>query len=179
MKKSVMALLLFLVMFTSDAMALDWGAGGGGRDPKAVRILAQSAVPVVLTGTAAETTLASYTLKGGTMGNNGAIRVSTAASITNSSNTKTLKVKLSTLASGVSYTTSVAGYEQRYFRNRGAQNSQLTQSSTSMGATGAAVLTGAIDTSTDQLITITGQLANTGETITLEGYTIELLPGIN
>lgn len=179
MRHVLLGLTMFLAMSTS-ANAFQWSSGGGSRDPKAARVLAQTAVAASVTGTAAETVLATYTLKGGVMGPNGVVRVTTLWSTTNSSNNKTIKVKLAGtpfFASAVTTSASVSSINM--IRNRNNQSSQayFTTASTTFAATPSAIVTSAINTTIDQNIEITGQLANTGEAITLEGYTIELLPG--
>lgn len=154
------------------------GTSGGGIGLKSPGVLAQSAVAVPLTGTLAETTLATISVPAGAMGLNGMLRISAICSVTNNANAKTIKfvfggttynqVALPSVGSGQWYTT---------IRNRNSTNSQVSGALPSMGAgtNSSAAFTGAVDTSIAQTLTITGTLANTGDTITLEAYTVELL----
>lgn len=155
----------------------DWG--GTLRMPF---ILAQSAVAVSVTGTLTETTLATITIPGGMMGPNGSLRITPLFTFTNSANTKTPRVKFGTAAPVAFYaaaaTTSVAVQPITNIRNRAAA-SQFGMGAgfpAGIGSTGANPVTSSIDTTIDQTVTITGQLTNTGEIITLEGYTVEVLP---
>lgn len=180
--RAIIFAVLALTVFATQSMAFSWVSDGGAKDTKAARVLAQSAVASAVTGTASETTLATYTLRGGTIGLNGTLRITPLFSFTNSANNKTFKVKLgSTAFSSITLTTFGGSMIPVHIRNRNSHVSQIGFAP--FGQTGYGVissnptLAGTIDTSVDQTITITGQLANTGETITLEGYTIELLPG--
>lgn len=147
------------------------------------RVLAASAVAVSHTGDTTETALASVTLPGGAMGANGILRITSVWSYTNSANSKTARYRLG--GSGVSgatlmnigATTSVGNMTQRVIQNRNAQNSQFTSApaaGASFGVSANAGATAAVDTSSDQLVVISGQLANASETIGLESYLVEI-----
>jgi hypothetical protein len=145
-------------------------------------ILAQSGVPASVTGTTAETVLASITIPGGMIGANGSLRVTAAWSHTNSANTKRPIVKLgSTAFTSVPVTNSTSSQTMTVIRNRGATNSQVSAGSAvfGIGGTSNAAVTSAIDTTVDQVLSIRGQLTigDGSESITLEGYTVEVLPG--
>lgn len=144
-------------------------------------ILTQSAVQASLTGATTETTLATITIPGGMMGPNGSLRISTLWSFTNTANNKTIKIKNGsntflnyTLASGVSSMSALTS-----MRNRGTLNSQVAPSSAQVdyGTMGSNPQTFTIDTTVDQVLTITGQLANATDYCNLEAYTVEVLPG--
>lgn len=146
------------------------------------RVIAASAVAVAHTGDTLETTLATITVPAGAMGPNGALRVTSLWSITSSANTKTLRYRLGGSAMLQSaLTTSSASQQHRLIQNRNAQNAQVAHASSfsnSFGqASGASVTTSAIDTSAPASLTLTGQLANSAETITLESYVVELFHG--
>ncbi len=154
--------------------------------PRAARcepwILAQSGVAVPLTGTTSETTLASIVLPARALGKNGALRIVTLWSMTSSANNKTPRIKLggTTFVAPV-YGTGVTSLQHfAMLRNRGAANSQVAHASTTQNVFGAgagsAVTTGAVDTAADQPLVITGQLALGTETLTLEAFTVEVLP---
>lgn len=145
----------------------------------AVYVLAQRAVASSVTGTLTETTLATITIPANAMGVNGAIRITPLFSYTNSANTKRLRIKFA----GNEYwnlpvTTTASSQSITMIRNRNAANSQVGMAlavNSGLSQATTAVVTSAVDTTTDQPLTITAQLANTGETITLEAYTVEIL----
>ncbi len=140
-------------------------------------ILAASFVGASLTGTLIETTLATITVPGNTMGANGRIEIETIWSFTNSANNKTARVKFGgTTLQNIVLTTNNSMRTSCFIANRNNTASQVAppNSSTGSGATTNAIITAAIDTTSSVSITITGQLANTGETITLEGYIVRL-----
>ena len=66
-------------------------------------------------------------------------------------------------------------------RNRNSASSQVSFGSgyVAYGFNSGTVVTGAENTAVNDNIVVTGTLGNPGETLTLEGYTIELLPGAN
>lgn len=144
-------------------------------------LLAASAVAVPLTGTTNETTLATITVPGGSMGPNGQFEAVLHFTYTNSANNKTLRLKFGGTTFWQVAATTTANY-QVYIRvcNRNSNSSQvhftLTAGTSGLGQSGSAVTTGTIDTSSDQNILITGQLANSGETIQLESYLIKMYP---
>lgn len=140
-------------------------------------VLAQSAVAQSVTGTTTETTLATITVPANAMGANGRIEITTMWSYTNSANNKTLKVKFGgTTLQNITATTTASLQVAMMIANRNAANSQVASpnSSTGSGATTNAVQTAAIDTTAAVTILLTAQLANTGETITLEAYSVKL-----
>jgi hypothetical protein len=145
-------------------------------------VLAASATPQSVTGTISETTLATVAIPAGLMTANGQLRIRTLWSYTNSSNNKILRVRLGgtsgTIFLGPTLTTTAGAQIDTQTRNRNAQNSQVGFNfggSTGLGTTTGTPTTGSVDTSAAQDLIISGVLANTGETITLESYTIELL----
>lgn len=145
-----------------------------------------SAVGFSVTGTTAETALASVTVPANAMGVNGILRVHTTWSYTNSGNNKIVKVRFGGIG-GKSYlnttaTTTATLKHVFQLANRGVANSQVagTYSAATAGIwgpTASALTTSAVDTSGETTVVFTGQLANTGETITLESYLVELLNG--
>lgn len=152
--------------------------------PRAGRLLAASAVAASVTGTATETALATITIPAGAMGLNGAVHIYTVWTITNSANSKTVRVRFGG-AGGTAYaalaaTTSTSISDLRRIRNRNSASSQVgafnAGGSVGLGANGNALTTSAVDTSAAVDIVLSGQLANTGETITLESYEVWLMP---
>lgn len=144
------------------------------------RVIGASAVAVTLTGSTDEAALAAFTLPGGALGPNGALRITTVYSFTNSANSKTMRYRLGGLGGtaimAVSATTTVSNMVQRTIQNRGVQDSQVaapTGNNGSFGNSGNSPGTAALDTAQDQVIALTGQLASSGETITLESWLAE------
>jgi hypothetical protein len=127
------------------------------REKIGVTVLGQGGAPVGVGGTTAETTLATVVLPAGVMGPSGAIRVTNCGTVTNSANSKTIKIKLgSTAFSTIGYTTQATFGYSRTIRNRNADNSQFAYGGSSE-STSVAVITGTIDTTVEQTLTITGQ----------------------
>ena len=147
------------------------------------RVLAQSAVASSITGTLAKTALATVHVPAGAIGPNGRLRVSTQWTTTANTNSKTLTFELGTTAF-LNFTQNGAtsgGYrDQREIANRNSQSSQACwRASQAPFGTGIVSLAagGTIDTSITQDVIFYGTLANTGDTITLESYIVELLYG--
>lgn len=132
-----------------------------------------------VTGTTVETTLRTITLPGGLIGA-GAIRLHTAWSATNNANAKTCRVKLGATVLGSGSASSVAGIRfstilfvrptAELVHHVGAAN-MADQS-----GSGAAWAVVPFDPAIDQVLTITGQLATAGDTLTLEGVLAEVVP---
>lgn len=146
-------------------------------------ILGSSGAPSSVTGTLTETQLASIVVPAGSMGVSGQLRVTTEWSYTNSANNKTLNVKWGGIGGtnflGAIFTTTAGARFQQTIANKGSAASQKGwASSAAFGSFPSAFVTSAIDTSAATTLVISAQLANTGETITLEGYTVELIPGV-
>jgi len=148
-------------------------------------ILGQSAVAVSCTATTDEEVLQSFAIPAGVMGVNGALRLTALWTITNSGNNKTVRARLGETALGgsvwiaqVATTVATLNSIPQVLRNRNAANSQVTYAAANGGATtltGTAATTLTVDTSAATVFAITGQKASAGETLTLEGYTLELL----
>lgn len=139
-------------------------------------VLAQTGVAVNLTGTLAATVLATVAVPANALGKNGLLRITTTWSITNSANDKTIAIRFGGTAISSSVVTTASTYqEQRVIQNRNATNSQVFQFG-GAAFTGSPIGTMAKDTTAAQNIDIVGQLANVAETITLEAYSVELLP---
>lgn len=151
-----------------------------GAIANAVSVIEHSAVPTSLTGTVAETTMATVSIP--PMGPKDAIRVKLQWSFTGSTNLKTMFVKLnnSTFAqTSTSTAANVIAAQEVSVMNRNATNSQLG-SMFGFGfssATSGSFLNPSVETSGANTMLIRAQLASAGETITLEGYIVELLRG--
>lgn len=144
-------------------------------------ILGISGASSAITGTTNETVLATISIPAGIMGANGAMRLWSLWSYTNSANSKILRARLNGLGTqaimGATCTTSGVYGDLRYVFNANANNSQKTWQFSALGGTGVSTTatTAAIDTTATTSFVLTGQLSNTGETITLEAYCLELL----
>ena len=142
-------------------------------------ILAASAAASSHTGDTNETTLATITVPAGAMGANGYVVIESLWTITNSANNKITRAKFGgTTMMSATFTTEATYNNLVRVANRNATNSQVS-STTTVGSGGwgqstSATNTAAIDTTASVSITLTGQLANTGETITLESYVARL-----
>jgi len=149
------------------------------------QILGASGAPATVNTGTAETQLASVAVPAGAMGLNGSLRITTFWTYTNSANNKTMRVRLGgaggTVYGNVVQTTSTNVQLTTTISNKGAANSQKafspsTATATTVPITGTAI-TSAIDTSAATTVYISGQTATGGETITLESYIVELIPG--
>lgn len=148
-------------------------------------VVAHGATAVATTGTTSETAQLDVTIPGGSLGPNGQVRVRALWSATNNANTKQTRIRFG--AAGVAGTvvqainaTSIACVETlRSICNRNAQNSQVVFPSTqgAFGTVTTAVTTMTIDTSADFHVVLTCTPFNTGDTITLESWTIEICYG--
>jgi hypothetical protein len=148
------------------------------------RIIAASNVQVSHTGNTTETVLATIAIPAGVMGLNGVLRVTATWGHTNSANNKTLRIRAGgTGIDGTAYitgaaTTTVVTRAQAHIGNRNSASSQVGGSpaiNASFGSTSVALPTSAIDTTAAFNIYITGLLASSGETVSLENYIVELI----
>lgn len=132
---------------------------------------------VALTGTTVETTLVTITIPAGLIGSKGQVKLYPLYSMTLNANNKTLRVKLggstafSTVVSNSSHSSALV-----IIRNIGSESVQKSSTTvvSGLGNTGTALNTLAIDTSVATTITVTGQLSNSADTMTLEGLFLEI-----
>ena len=133
-----------------------------------------------VTGTTTETTLATITIPANAMGPNGQVEIIPLWSFTNSANTKTMRVKFASTAFYTQAATATA-VTQSFVRiaNRNSASSQVGApgANAGLGNFTAAVITSTENTTSPVTLTITGQLTNTGETITLESYLVRVTYG--
>ena len=112
------------------------------------------------------------------MGANGALRLSSNFSMISNANTKTPDILfggVGVLGGTLSITANPAATASALVRNRGSQALQTT------GPFGVSAGTGfggrnSVDTSVNQNLSFTGQLATATDYIILDGYTVEVLP---
>lgn len=163
-----------------DSSGLALGNRSSGADTINSLVLAQSGTPVSLTGTLAEIALATILIPAGVLGLKGSLRVS--ADFTSATaNLKTGAIRFGGAALGFPFGTgNNSGFQlDVVMRNRGASNVQRSRQYgiTTSGALAINIGAHAVNSAVDQLLTITGLLSSVADTITLEGYTIEILPG--
>jgi hypothetical protein len=126
-------------------------------------------------------TLQSVVIPGGLMGVLGGIDYETSWTLNNTAGTKTLRVELGATAfMAVVQTTVVSFADRRWIRNRGAANSQVGSISQTAGssfsASAVALPTGAVDTTADATLTISGQKNTAGDVLTLESGAVWIMP---
>ncbi len=147
-------------------------------------ILGSSGTASSVSSGTAETQLASITIPAGVMGANGALRITTLWSYTNSVNNKSLRVRLggasgSIMWSSVPTTTAMLQSAVIVFNSNSASVQKAINQGVSPYTSGAgSLLSAAVNTASSTTIYISGQTASSGETITLESYTVELIPGV-
>ena len=136
------------------------------------------AAAVVLTGTTSPTTLATITIPAGLIGTNGKVKFYPLWSNTNNANVKTLRVVLN------GATTVYTATSQNNVHNSGLLilrnfNSETIQRMSSgmaagLGSTTGSIAAPTIDTTVATTITVTGQLGNSADTMTLESLFVEI-----
>lgn len=145
------------------------------------RTILSKGTPTSVTGTTTETTLASVTIPGGTIGPNGLVEVLLGATMTSNTNAKSVRVRLGgTEVQLVVIATAVAGFRGSFgITNAGAQNAQfaLTGGASGYGVYAAGVNRMAVDTSVDQSLTITVSLASAADTFALESAHVSVTFG--
>lgn len=148
-------------------------------------VVAASAVAIPHTGTTTQTVLATIPISAGIIGANGILRVTTVWSVTNSGNAKTLSVRFGASGAGTGGTaftarsvTTVTGTRmQTQIANVNSASSQSGYTTNADGfatTTGGVPTTAAINTAAASELAICATLADSGETITLQSYVVEL-----
>lgn len=143
-------------------------------------VFAQSGTAASVGAVTTETTLATISFAGGEIGPNGWVMVLTQFSVNNNANSKNLRVRLGGAAGTIFYdynATSVVGNTRiTYIINSNSQSSQknVTPSgnSTGLGQFTGSTATATVNTAAAWDLVITGQKANSGDTITLEAYQV-------
>jgi hypothetical protein len=140
-------------------------------------ILGQSGTDVSGAADTNENTLATIAVPAA-IGIHAGVRITCAFTFTSSANNKTVRVRWGgTQISGAVYTTTTGAHGIAIVTNKGVANSQTSTGILFSDSNAVAVnrATPAIDTASAVNITITGQKASAGETLTLNSYTVELL----
>jgi hypothetical protein len=128
-----------------------------------VRVLAESAIPVSVGGTLAETTLATYTLPAGILGFNGTIRIAPKFSFNAATNYRYMRIKFGSIVNNQDNGASATAKTLAPIitvANRNSLSSQIVTPSFTPGVFSVntnAWLTGTVDTSAPVTISITGQ----------------------
>ncbi|MBS7542549.1 hypothetical protein [Ancylobacter oerskovii] len=143
-------------------------------------IAGQSSVPITLTGTTAQTVLASVNIPANSLRPNDSIRVTSLWSHDSSANVKTMKVRFGPeYYSNISATTTVSSrlQVQIYNREKDTDYHQVTAPAglVAFGPSYSGVLERNVSTNTIRQVTLTGTLASIDGTITLEAYTVEVI----
>ncbi len=142
-----------------------------------IKIFSLSAA-VVLTGTTTATTLATITIPAGLIGANGKLKIYPLWSTTNNANQKTLRASFGGSVCSTMVSQSVPNNSGLLIiRNINSESVQRCSSGlvAGIGASSGSIAFGAIDTTAATTITITGQLAVGGDTMTLEDLFVEVV----
>ena len=137
-----------------------------------------SGAAVALTGSTSETTLATIAIPANSMGANGRLRITTFWSTSGVAGTKTARVRFGGTAFVAAGVTTTYWQNMAIIRNANnvaVQKSFATISTSSFDLANGTAGSGAINTAAAQNITLTGQLSNAGDTLTLEAYEVEIL----
>lgn len=144
-------------------------------------VLARSHVAASGAADTNENTLATITIPGGAMGPNGFVRIMTLWSQTNNANVKTVRVKFGgTNFLGLPVTSTATTQIITTVRNRNSASSQVgyaIDTASNFGSTTSAAATSAVNTGSDVTVLLTVQKATAGDTMTLEGYIVEVVYG--
>jgi len=156
----------------------------GPNDGNAVFVIAKSSVGVSAGANTTENTAATITLPANMLGANGAIKVVGQLSFTNNANNKTPRVRFSggsgTIYFTQTYTTQLVAWFEVTIQNANSASSQVGWYRQSNGAGSTSIstkTTSSVDTTAATTLLITLQKADSGDTLTLESYTVEVMPG--
>jgi hypothetical protein len=158
-----------------DAIAVTAGAAVWRHRPRHW----QSGAAAAVTGTTAETALATITVPANALGANGALHIQTVRSFNNDASGKTSRVRYSSI-SGTEYrltadanTAGISDYLM--ISNANATNAQVGgPPSTGAGLGVGTHTTSAVDTTAATTLVITGQLTDGADNITLRHYKVTL-----
>jgi len=147
------------------------------------QVKADSAAPENHTGDTNETTLKSYEVPAGTLGNNGVVRIKASGVSRGNNGEKTYKLKFgATVIATLTVAADPADLMWTLFaacHNLGAVNSQgwsafwIDESAIDINKT---AIASALDTASAQTISITGQLAHAADECEVRDWTIEINP---
>ena len=153
--------------------------GNGTRWVALGTIRKTTTAPVLVTATTATVTVATFNIKGGTVGANGVIKIHLLHTLTNNGNLKTLRVAIDgnvawTLPAGNTATNSslvvIRNIDSESVQKTGVSNVNAGVG----GASWATIYTTTVDTASDFVITVTTALAVSTDTVTLENAILEI-----
>lgn len=167
------------VLYKLNTMFSELYSGAGGVFAK------NGAAGTLLTGTLTETILAQIPVPANSLGQNGFMRVSGLLSAPLSANAKNLRLRLGTtgitsalIGSSPNITTVSGIFFTNYTWAANATNAQTSFFVSDRGTdhlqSGGAFATSAVDMTQAQILYLTGQLANVGDSMQLLGYLTEL-----
>ena len=165
-----------ITSLASITTPLSRAQGGTGYAQAIAPLFATQHAAVSHTGNTLETTLFTITIPGGTLGANGRIRIDGSLFSTNSVNIKTWRLKFGGTLFARSYLTTTdcnADFNVAIW-NENATNAQSGTVYFHVINHSSATIIGAIDTTVDQPLIITAQLALGTETATLRGVAVEI-----
>lgn len=143
-------------------------------------VLAQGANAVTHTGDTNETVLASVTIPGGLLSNDGGLAIEFSGLVTNNANVKSVRVRLGgiggdVLALGSFQTVGTFTFRCNVFnRNEGQQIVSTLKSRNVDTVVIHEIAAAFVDTSVDQELVATAQLADAGDSVTLDCARVEL-----
>jgi hypothetical protein len=156
---------------------------GAGLQP--ARVIFNLSPAVSLTGTTAETALATITIPRGAMGPNGAVRVKLLATTNDGTDTRTLRYRWGgiggTTMRTVSFSTFITLVDEFEVFNRNNAASQLATGALAPGGFGLSAsngVGGTVDTDAATVgLVVTGELSNAADTMVLRYCRVELFYG--
>lgn len=140
--------------------------------------VSSSGAAVAVTGTTTETSAKSTTVPGGSLGANGVLMITCNCSHTNNANVKTIRVKYG----GTTFLSIPAANQARThlratIQNLNATNSQIggtnAGNASTFGQSTSAQVTGSVDTTADQTVEVTAELATGTDTVTVHNLIVE------
>lgn len=141
-------------------------------------IVSQSGTTVNLTGTTSETAMATITIPGGLIGTNGVLEILPNFNHPSSANNKIWRVRLGGIGGtafyGSTFTTTRSAMPMMAIVSSSTSAQKGASSSTvaGLGTNSSGITTATVDTTVDFTIVISGQLASSGETMSLKGLSI-------
>lgn len=172
----------FDVTHSREWTCFDATAGAAVWVVKNPTLVFQSSLLVAHTGDTAETILATCAIPGSAIGKNGFIRAEGLWSNNNSGNNKTARIRFSGIggtaigAPSVN-TTNLGTHDVRMLGNANSESAQRYYSPLSpwsANTSAASTTTLAVDTTAATTLLFTGQLANSGDTINLDMYQVQV-----
>jgi len=166
------------------ALALLFGLAGGAYAQGTLRVYGDYPNATV-TGTLTETLLATVTIPANALGPNGAFRLTYTATETNSANNKTLNFLYNATGPGitgqlinaVTQTTNISQQGIVYLRAANTTGTQAAYPNSQLpyATTANAINFPTLDTTQTTYLNITGTLANVADSLTLTGWTLEII----